>query len=33
MSTKNICFHGDIRKYQYFLVDKRALSGSMVVEK
>ena len=32
MSTHNICFHGEIRKeYQYLLVEKCALSGSMLL--
>ena len=29
MSTHNICFHGDIRKYQCFLVEKSVLSRAL----
>ena len=29
MSTHNICFCQEIRKYAYFLVEKSALSGAM----
>ena len=25
MSTHNICFHGEIKKYQYFLVGQKRL--------
>ena len=25
MSTHNICFHGEIKKYQYLLVEKKHL--------
>ena len=28
MSTHNICFHGEIRKKSYFLVEGSALSGA-----
>ena len=30
MSTHKVCFHGEIRKNQHFLVEKWALSGAMV---
>ena len=30
MSTHNICFCEEIRKYQYFSVEKSALSGAML---
>ena len=29
MSTHNICFHGQIRKYQYFWIEKSILSRTM----
>ena len=29
MSTHNICFHGEIRKYQHFSDEKSALSVAM----
>ena len=29
MSTHNICFRGEIRKYQHFLDEKSALSVAM----
>ena len=29
MSTQNMHFHGEIRIYQLFLVEKRASSGAM----
>ena len=28
MSTQNICFHGQIRKYQYFWIEKKRLNYS-----
>ena len=30
MSTRNMCFHGE-DKYQYFLVEKSALPGTILV--
>ena len=32
MSTHNICFRREIRKYRYFLVEKSALSRAMLVD-
>ena len=33
MSTHNICFCGEIRKYQYFLVEKKSvLSKAMLIK-
>ena len=29
MSTHNICFSGEIKNYQYFVLEKRILSGIM----
>ena len=29
MSTHNICFCGEIRKYQYFWIEKSALTSAM----
>ena len=31
MSTHNICFHGEIRKYQYFWIEKSILSRAMAL--
>ena len=31
MSTNNICFHGEIKKYQYFSVVKSAFSEAMKI--
>ena len=31
MSIHNICFHGEIRKYQFFYVKKIALIGAMIL--
>ena len=30
MSTHTVCFYGEIRKYQYFFVEKSVLSGATV---
>ena len=31
MSTHNICFRGEIKKYQQFLVENRALSEAILL--
>ena len=30
MSTHNICFHAEVRKYQYFWIEKSALTSAMI---
>ena len=29
MNTHNFCFYGELRKYEYFSVEKLVLSGAM----